>query len=122
MALYAVHHHVEARLGREVHQSRQLVDGGGADERAVGLEQRPEVEDPDVVQAEPGDLGQVLTGVLRVEVVPGVEPAAAGRVVDAEAERGNGILLGSPTLAGRGLFLGRGLSWLNVSTTMVGNE
>ena len=105
MALHAVHHDVEARLGRQVDELCQLLDGGGADEGAVGLEQRPEVEDPDVVEAEPRDLGEVLAGVLRVEVVPGVEPAAAGRVVDAEAERRDGILLGSPTLPGRGLVL-----------------
>jgi hypothetical protein len=89
-----------------------LVHGRRADERAVGLEERPEVEDADVVEAQAGYLGQVLAGVGRVEVVPGVEPAAAGRVVDAEAERRDGILLGSE----------RGLSLLNVSTTMVGNE
>ncbi|GLP63646.1 hypothetical protein TUSST3_02670 [Streptomyces sp. TUS-ST3] len=52
MALYAVHHDVEARLGRQVDQLRQLVHRGGADQRAVGLEQRPQVEDPDVVEAE----------------------------------------------------------------------
>ncbi|MDH6218632.1 hypothetical protein M2283_005966 [Streptomyces pseudovenezuelae] len=105
MPLHAVHHDVEARLAREVDEVRQLVDGRGADQRAVGLEQRPQVEDADVVEAEGGDLGQVLAGARRVEVLPGVEPAAAGRVVDAEAGRGNGILLASPTLEGRGLVL-----------------
>jgi hypothetical protein len=69
------------------------------------------VEDPDVVEAEPGYPGQVLAGAGRIEVVPGVEPAVAGRVVDAEAERGNGILLGSC----RVLLL----SCANVSITIV---
>jgi hypothetical protein len=92
MALDAVHEHIEARLTRQVDQVHQLVHGRPADQRAVGLEQRPEVEDPDVVQAEPGYLGQILAGVRRVEVVPGVEPTVARRVVDAEAERRNGIL------------------------------
>jgi hypothetical protein len=113
MALHAVHEDVETGLGGQVDQVRQLVDGGGADECAVGLEERPEVEDPDVVEAERGDLVQVLAGVLRVEVVPGVEPAAAGRVVDAEAERGDGNLLGSrPAWC---------LPCVNASITIVGN-
>jgi hypothetical protein len=122
MPLHAVHHDVETGLGRKVDEAYQLVDGGRADEGAVGLEQRPEVEDADVVQAEAGYLGQVLAGVVRVEVVPGVEPAAAGRVVDAEAELWNGILLGPGPVPGRDSSVGRGLSSLNVSTTMVGNE
>lgn len=94
MALHAVHQDVEARLGRQIDQLCQLVHGRGADQRAVGLQERPEVEDPDVVEAEPGHLCQILAGAARIEVVPGVEPAVAGRVVDAEAECGNGILLG----------------------------
>jgi hypothetical protein len=111
MALDAVHEDVETGLGRQVDEVCQLVDGGGADERAVGLQERPEVEDPDVVEAEPGYLLQVLAGVSGIEVVPGVEPTAAGRVVDAEAERTDGILLGSgPALL---------LSCANVSTTIV---
>jgi hypothetical protein len=76
------------------------------------------MEDPDMVQAEAGYLGQILAGVRRVEVVPGVEPTAARRVVDAEAERRNGILPRS------GLALT--LLWLlfcaNVSTTIVSDE
>lgn len=105
MALHAVHEDVETRLARQVDQVHQLVDGGRAQERAVGLEQRPQVEDPDVVEPEPGYLREVLTGVRRVEVVPRVEPAAAGRVVDAEAERRDGILLGAGSVPKTGLVL-----------------
>jgi hypothetical protein len=88
MALDAVHENVEACLGSQVDQAHQLVDGGAADERAIGLEERPEVEDPYVVEAQAGYLRQVLACVRRVEVVPGVEPAATGGVVDAEAQVG----------------------------------
>ncbi|MGP4047270.1 hypothetical protein [Streptomyces sp. 2A115] len=127
MALHSVHEDVEAGLGRQVDQVRQLVDGRRTDERAIGLEQRPEMEDADVVQAEPGYLGQVFAGLCRIEVVPGVEPAAAGRVVDAEAGCGGSAdegLLGVPT-EGRSDSVptrGRGLSSANVSTTMVSDE
>jgi hypothetical protein len=69
------------------------------------------VEDTDVVEPQAGYLLQVLAGVRRVEVLPGVEPAAAGRVVDAEAELTDGILLGFG--ARRLLFCA------NVSTTIV---
>lgn len=106
MALHAVHHDVEPCLAGQVHEARQLVDGGGADEGAVGLQQRPEVEDADVVDAQIGYPVQVLTRASRVEVVPGVEPAVAGRVVDAEAERVDGILLAGPALPGSGPALG----------------
>jgi hypothetical protein len=96
----------------------QLVHGGRADECAVGLEERPEVEDPDVVEAEPRYPGQILAGVRRVEVVPGVEPAAARRVVDAEAERRNGILPRSGLVLSLVLLL----FCANVSTTIVSDE
>ena len=125
MALHSVHEDVETGLGRQVDELDQLVDGRGSDQCAVGLQERPEVEDADVVEAERGYLGEVLAGVGRIEVVPGVEPAAAGRVVHSEAGRGragyggsaDGVLLGNlcPT-RGRGLFSA------NVSTTMVANE
>jgi hypothetical protein len=110
MTLDAVHHDVEPGLGGQVHEPDELVHGGGADEGAVGLEQRPQVKDPDVVQAEVRYLGEILAGGRRVEVVPGVEPAAARGVVDAEARgSADGVLL-------------RGLCTVNVSTTMVANE
>jgi hypothetical protein len=68
------------------------------------------VEDPDVVQPEVRNLGEILAGGRRIEVVPGVEPAAARGVVDAEARgSADGVLL-------------RGLCTVNVSTTMVANE
>ncbi|BBC39009.1 hypothetical protein SGFS_103030 [Streptomyces graminofaciens] len=118
MALDAVHEDVEAALGRQVHQPDELVHGRRPDQSAVGLEQGPEVEDPDVVQAQPGDLRQILTREPGIEVVPGVEPAPAWGVVDPEAECGRG--------RGRradGVLLKRWtLSPANVSTTMDGDE
>jgi hypothetical protein len=118
MALDAVHEDVQTALGRQVDQPDELVHRTGADQRAVGLEQGPQVEDPDVVQAQSGDLRQILAGLSGIEVVPNVEPAAAWGVVDPEAERGRG--------RGRrvdGVLLRRRtLSAANVSTTMDDNE
>lgn len=118
MALDAVHEDVQTALAGQVHQVDELVHGRRPDHGAVGLEQRPEVEDPDVVQAQPGDLCQVLAREPWIEVVPGVEPAPAWGVVDSETERGRG--------RGRradGVLLRRWtLCPANVSTTMDGNE
>ncbi|GGM95524.1 hypothetical protein [Streptomyces fuscichromogenes] len=121
MALDAVHEDVKAELGRQIHQLHQLLHGGGADQMAVGLEQRPQVEDTDVVEAQSGDLGQVRADVVRIDVVPCVEPAATWGVVDAEAEfgdgrgRADGVLLGASDTP-------RSLPVANVSTTMDDNE
>ena len=46
------------RLGLVDH-AQQVVDGPGADHGPVGLQQRPQREHADVVQAQPGDLVQV---------------------------------------------------------------
>jgi hypothetical protein len=116
MALDAVHKDVQTALGRQVDQPDELVHRGDADQRAVGLEQGPQVEDPDVVQAQSGDLRQVLAGLSGIEVVPGVEPAPAWGVVDPEAERGRGRRVDGV------LLRRRTLSAANVSTTMGGNE
>ncbi len=88
MALEAVHGDVEPALPGRVHQRHQLLDGARADQRAVGLEQRPEREHPDVVEAERGDRVEVGADGVEVEVEPVVEPAGGGRVVDAEARGG----------------------------------
>ena len=88
MPLQSVHVDVETALGRGVGEFDELLDGARADQRAVGLEERPEREDPDVVEAEAGDRVQVGAYGVEIEVQPVVEPALAGRVVGAEAGRG----------------------------------
>ena len=88
MAPHPVHHDVQTELGGQVHQPAELVHGGPTDQGAVRLERRSEVEHPYVVQAQPGDLRQVLPGEPRIEVVPCVKPAATRGVVDAEAKCG----------------------------------
>lgn len=87
MALQSVHVDVEAALGRGVGELDELLDGARPDQGAVGLEERPEREDPDVVEAEACDRVQVGAHGVEVEVQPVVEPALAGCVVDAEAQR-----------------------------------
>ena len=76
---------VQAAFGGGVGQPHQLVHGGGTDQGAVGLEVRPQREDPDVVEAQRGDRVEVGPDGVEVEVEPVVEPPFAGGVVDAEA-------------------------------------
>jgi hypothetical protein len=66
MALDAVHQDGETGLAREVDQ---LVDGAAADHGPVGLQQWPQMEDPDVIEAETGGLRQVIPGMRGVDVV-----------------------------------------------------
>src|SRR5699024_6214011 len=59
-----------------------------AHQGAVGLEDRPEREDPHVIQAEPGDRVEVALDLVPARAEPGVEPAVTRYVVDAEAQGG----------------------------------
>lgn len=86
VALEPVHIDVEAAFGGGVGELDELLDGARADQGAVGLEERPEREDPDVVEPEAGDRVQVGAYGVEVEVQPVVEPALAGRVVGAETQ------------------------------------
>nr|WP_244955303.1 hypothetical protein [Streptomyces chrestomyceticus] len=78
MALECVHGDVEAALRGGVHQVPQLLDGARADEGTVRLEDRPQGEDSDVVQAERREGVQVAAYGVEVEIQPVVEPAVAG--------------------------------------------
>ena len=66
---------------------REFVQAARADQRAIGLQQRPQREHPDVVDAQFGDGVEVAGHLVGAEIQPVVEPADAGGVVHPEPDR-----------------------------------
>ena len=91
MALQQVYGDVEARFPDHVGHSQDVGDRSGADEGAIGLQRRPQREDPQVIESELGEGLHVLADLPEVQIVPGVEPSAPRGVVRAEA-REEGVL------------------------------
>lgn len=84
MALESVDGDVEPAFARRVRQEYQLLDRARPNQGAVRLEDRPEREDPDVVESEGRDGVEIGPDGVRVEVEPVMEPAFARCVVDSE--------------------------------------
>ncbi len=93
MALQPVDVDVQPSFGGGVRQLHQLLHGARPDQRAVGLEERPEGEDADVVETEGGEGVEVGADRVRIEVQPVMEPPLSGGVVGAEAQRAAGGVL-----------------------------
>src|SRR4051794_37825840 len=104
MSLQAVDVDGQTPLGRGVGELDELLDGAGPDQGPVGLEKRPQWEDPDVIEAEGRDRVQVGADRVEVEIEPVMEPAAGRGVVDAEAGCGHGdVILAVSSFRGRAL-------------------
>ena len=83
--LQSVDADVQTAFGGGVREVHEVLDRAGPDQGAVGLEVGPEREDAYVVEPEGGDRVEVGPHRVWIVVEPVVEPALAGRVVDAEA-------------------------------------
>jgi hypothetical protein len=86
MSLQDVDLHVQACLVSGVEHPGELLDGLGTDQPAVGLEHRPQREDPHVVEAESRDGLEIGFDVVEGEVEPVVKPALGRGVVHAETQ------------------------------------
>lgn len=86
VALDGVNSHVQPGLAREVDDLADLAQCPRSQERPVRLHDRPEREDPHVVETETRDLGEVTRNRRVVQVEPGVEPPLGRGVVDVRVE------------------------------------
>ncbi|WP_279578970.1 hypothetical protein [Fodinicola feengrottensis] len=88
--LQQVDGHPKVELGGTVDHRQQVIDRTLPNQPAIGLNPRPDGKNPDVVETDRGEVGEVAAGRVRVEVQPAVEPPGRRYVVGAHPERTTG--------------------------------
>ena len=69
------------------HDGDDVIEGAGTHQTAIGLQQRPQWEDPYVIEAQSCNCFEVASCRIDIEVKPAVEPSLRRCVIDANPHR-----------------------------------